>query len=121
MTLHSQEKRLVRGEWVDASRNVRMRFRPNGTGYYEREATEDAPFLHENLLWRVEDSQLHLKFAHARLWTQVGFTFETGAATDDGRYGPDCLHLERCAYTWAIEDRPTNELRLQHDRGAGLP
>lgn len=112
---------LTRYEWTDASQVVRMKFRRDGTGWYERESAPDRPFVHENLLWRIEATSLHLKFAHARLWTEVSVTASEGELSEDGRFGLRRLHFARDPYAWTLEEHQTPALVLQSDRGAALP
>lgn len=112
---------LTRNEWTDEALEIRMRFRRDGTGWYEREATAGRPFLHENLLWRVEGESLHLKFAHARLWSDVAATASEGTPSQDGRFGQRRLVFARDPYAWTLEERLTPPLELLSDRGAGLP
>ena len=112
---------LVRTDWVDVSGVVRMKFRRDGTGYYEREADENRRFVHENLLWKVENGMLHLKFARARLWTDVTAETRTGTPSEDGRLGENVLALGSDPYARAVEDTHTAPLVLSSDRGAALP
>lgn len=112
---------LTRYEWTDASHDVRMKFRRDGTGWYERESSSERPFVHENLLWRIEAGALHLKFAHARLWADVMATPGEGVVSDDGRFGHQRLTFARDPYAWTLEENHTPTLELQSDRGAALP
>ena len=112
---------LIRHEWTDVSRDVRMKFRRDGTGWYERESAPDRPFVHENLLWRIEGEVLQMKFAHARLWTEVPIAASEGVPSDDGRYGQRRLSLARDPYARTLEERQTPALLLESDRGAALP
>lgn len=113
---------LIRNEWTDASLDVRMKFRQDQTGYYERELAADRPFVHENFLWQIEgEGTLRLKFAHARLWSEVDAATGEGVPTDDGRFGRWLLTLARDPYAWTLEERITGALVLRSDRGAPLP
>lgn len=113
---------LVRNEWTDGACDVRVKFRRDGTGYYEREMAVNRSFVHENFLWRVESpSTLHLKFAHARLWSEFQVKTSEGTPTDDARFGRWLLELERDPYAWTLEERATDALVLRSDRGAPLP
>lgn len=113
---------LVRNEWTDSNCDVRVKFRKDGTGFWERELADNRPFVHENFLWRVEgEFALRLKFAHARLWTEVEAQTAEGTPTDDGRFGRWLLTLERDPYAWALEEVATEAFVLRSDRGAPLP
>lgn len=113
---------LTRNEWTDGDCDVRMKFRRDGTGYYEREMKADRPFLHENFLWRVEgESTLHLKFAHARSWATAQVRTSEGTPTNDGRFGRWLLAFERDPYAWTIDETLTGALLMRSDRGAPLP
>lgn len=118
---------LRRAEWIrDAGEGpaLRMVFRPDGTGYYEREAAQMQRFVRERFLYRVEGPTLHLKFARAREWTEVGAALRAGPPAGGGeprRFGAQELTLTRDPYAWAMEDAPSGELRLLSDTGPALP
>jgi hypothetical protein len=114
--------RLSRTEWVDREPpERRLRLRRDGTGYYERDAPSGQRPVHENLLWRTEGATLHLKFAHARLWTEVPFDLRDGTAEGGGRFGRSALVLAWDPYVRVFEERETAALMLESDAGAPLP
>ncbi len=112
---------LTRYEWVDpAGPGVRLKFRKDGTGYYEREGAPGTRLLRDNFLFRLEGGTLHLKFAHAREWTTVGVELKEGTAAADSRLGRFTLALLHDPYAQAIEDRPSTTVSLVSDSGAAL-
>lgn len=114
--------RLVRYEWVDREDgSLRMRFRRDGTGYYQRDASAEGRAISERLLYRVDDDGLHLKFAHARLWVLVDASLVEGDAPQGARIGEFELVLPRDPYAHAVDDQITPPLVLKSDRGAALP
>lgn len=116
------ETGLVQTEWVEQVELARrFKFRRDSTGFFEREAAPGARFVHENFLWKLEGGRLHLKFAHARSWTDLAATLRAGTAPDDARVGVRELVLERDPYAWTMEERALGELVLASDRGAALP
>lgn len=111
---------LVRNEWVERpSEQRRLKFRRDGTGFYEREGQPGARLVHENFLYRVEGGTLHLKFAHAREWAPFAFDVKDGSAADS-RFGKWEMSLERDPYAWILEEKMTGALELQSDAGAAL-
>lgn len=118
---------LTRAEWLSAPDGtdpgddgaVRLVFRPDGTGYYEREGGPGKRFVRENLLFRPEGDVLHLKFARARGWTEVEASFEQTDGASARFIGR--LVLARDPYAWHMEERQTGALALTGDRGAALP
>jgi hypothetical protein len=112
---------LVRYEWVEPTGSgVRFKFRREGTGFYEREGAPGTRLIRDNFLYKLEDSTLHLKFAHARQWTTVGVELSEGAAAAESRLGRFALALRHDPYARAIEDRPSAALSLVSDSGAAL-
>ncbi len=112
---------LLQFEWAQQPEpGVRMKFRRDGTGYYEREGGPGARLIHENLLHRLENGVLHLKFAHARSWTEVSATLQNGGGSPGDRLGLWELTLAQDAYALIFEERATPPLVLLSDRGAAL-
>lgn len=112
---------LVKTDWTTADGVIRMKFRRDGTGYFERDTGGGARLVHERLLWKIEGTALHLKFAHARFWTDVPMSTRAGTPSDDGRFGHQVLELGRDPYAWTLEEKQTGALVLLSDRGAALP
>lgn len=118
---------LTRAEWLSAPEGtepgddgaIRLVFRRDSTGYYERENGPGKRFVRENLLFRVEGRVLHLKFARARGWTEVEASFEMTDGASERFIGR--LVLARDPYAWLMEERATDALVLTGDRGAALP
>jgi hypothetical protein len=122
MALELSELVLSQTEWIEqAASPRRLKFRRDSTGYYEREASPEGRFVQEKFLYRVEGGRLHLKFAHARSWTDTGATVHANDVAADVRVGAKTLTLERDPYAWGIEERPTGALALASDTGAMLP
>ncbi len=112
---------LCRTDWVERAEPFRrLKFRRDGTGYYEREALGEKRFVHENLLYRVDGERLHLKFAHARLWTEVSARLAPGLEATQ-RLGERVLSLAQDPYASTLEETATAELTLESDSGAALP
>lgn len=112
---------LTRFEWVQQPEpGVRMKFRKDGTGYYEREGAAGTRFTHDNLLYRLEEKTLHLKFAHARQWMQIGIEMAEGSANEQERLGRMTLTLAHDPYVALFEERLTQALVLLSDSGAAL-
>lgn len=110
---------LCRDEWVTPCvPEIRMRFRKDGTGYYDRK--EPGRLVHEKLLYELGAS-LRLKLAHARGWIEVAATVRPGPALQGDRFAERELILSQDPYRRAVEDRPCDELVLQSDAGASLP
>jgi hypothetical protein len=110
---------LCRDEWVNAGLpEIRLRFRKDGSGYYDRKA--DGKIIHEKLLFRI-DGALKIKFVHAREWTEVVAAVGPGKSQPGERVGERELVLSNDPYCKAIEDKPSPELRLMSDAGASLP
>jgi hypothetical protein len=112
---------LTKFEWVEHPiARVRMKFRRDSTGFYEREASDTARFVRDNLLYRVEETVLHIKFARARGWTQVGIAWREGRVPPDARIGKWEILIERDPYAWMMEEHETPSLLLYSDSGAAL-
>jgi len=113
---------LRRFEWIGTcSPVVRMLFRRDGTGWYERDAPPGTRPVHENLLWRAEEPRLAIKFSHARGWHEVAADLAAGPVAADGRTGAWRLVLAEDPYARVQEERATGELELLSDAGAALP
>ena len=112
---------LWKTEWIERPvAGVRMKFRRDGTGFYEREGAPGTRLTRDNLLFRLEGNVLHLKFAHARLWTEVGVTHSQGDALPGERFGEKQLTLDHDPYARVFEERKTPPLVLFSDSGAAL-
>ena len=110
---------LCRDEWTNqGSPEIRLRFRKDGSGYYDRK--EPGKVIHEKLAWRLEGA-LKLKLAHARTWTEVAASVRPGKGGQGERFGQRELVLSKDPYQSAIEDKPSGEVVLQSDAGASLP
>ncbi|MBI5547117.1 MAG: hypothetical protein HY901_24820 [Deltaproteobacteria bacterium] len=110
---------LCRDEWcLPGSREIRMRFRKDGSGYYDRKVP--GKLIHEKLLFKLEDV-LAIKFARAREWTHLAASVRPGRGQPGERIGQRELVLEDDPYAKAVEDQPSGELVLQSDAGACLP
>lgn len=112
---------LTQAEWVEhPGPGVRFKFRRDGSGFYEREGASAADFKRDNLLWKIDGDQLHLKFAHAREWTTVGAHLAPGDAPAASRLGRWTLVLANDPYAALFEERATPALTLISDSGAAL-
>jgi hypothetical protein len=110
---------LCRDEWTCAGPpEMRMRFRKDGSGYYDRK--EPGKVIHEKMLFKVEGA-LKIKFAHARTWVEVEAAVRGGQAKAGERIGERELVLSQDPYAAAVEDRPSGERILLSDAGASLP
>jgi hypothetical protein len=111
---------LCKDEWTNqGSPEIRLRFRKDGSGYYDRK--EPGKVIHEKLTYRLEGAVLKLKLAHAQSWTEAAASVRPGKGGKEDRYGQRELVLAKDPYQSAIEDRPSPELVLQSDAGASLP
>lgn len=112
---------LCQDEWVttQGARSIRLRFRKDGSGFYERKET-GKPVVVEKLLFKVEGN-LKIKLARARSWTEVQATVKAGSVAADARLGQHELVLSHDPYVVAIEDQQSGELHLVTDEGASLP
>jgi hypothetical protein len=106
-------------EWMTTGApEIRLRLRKDGSGYYDRK--EPGKVIHEKLVYKLEGA-LRIKLARARGWTEVTATVRVGPGKPDDRFGQRELVLSKDPYASAIEDRPSGELVMQSDAGAGLP
>lgn len=112
---------LWKTEWIELpGPGVRMKFRRDTTGFYEREGVPGTRLVRDNILYRLEGNMLQLKFAHARLWMEVGIALAGGDATADARVGARQITLDFDPYAWLFEERKTSALVLHSDSGAAL-
>lgn len=112
---------LSRDEWTVASpREIRLRLRKDGTGYFDRKEP-GGRIIHEKLLFRVEAGTISIKFNHARLWIDVAAEVRKGPGTPGDRFGQLELVLEKDPYAAEIEGLQPGKLVLQSDAGASLP
>ena len=112
---------LCRDEWAAAApKEIRLRLRKDGTGYYDRKE-EGGRVIHEKLMFKVEVGVLRIKFNRARLWTDVGGEVRKGPGGPTDRLGQRELVLERDPYAAGIEELQPVPLVLQSDAGASLP
>jgi len=108
-------------EWIEQpGLGVRLKFRKDTTGFYEREGAPGTRPVRDNFLYRVEGDRLALKFAHAREWTDVGVTFRAGPASAEARVGRWLLILEHDPYARLFEERESGPVNLVSDSGAAL-
>jgi hypothetical protein len=112
---------LWKTEWIELPKpGVRMKFRRDSTGFYEREGAISTQLTRDNYLYRLEGTVLHLKFSHAREWLQVGIKLEEGHALPGERFAERQITLDHDPYAWHFEERKTPPLRLASDAGAAL-
>jgi hypothetical protein len=112
---------LAQCEWVEPSGSgVRLKFRKDGTGYYEREGGPGARLVQDNLLFKTEEDTLHLKFAHARSWTAVAAELQEGSAPEGSRIGHWKLTLQHDPYVKVFDEKQSGALELVSDTGAAL-
>jgi hypothetical protein len=108
---------LCEDEWVVPGAQLRMLFRRDGSGFYERK--DGDRLRRENLIWKL-DPGLRIKFARARGWEEVPATVRAGKG-GGARVGQREMVLAFDPYAKAMEDRITGELVLQSDEGGELP
>jgi hypothetical protein len=113
---------LARFDWISPSRPaVRMVFRRDGTGFYERDAGPGLRAVRENLLHRSEGARLlRLKFARARGWIELEAELRAGAAEPGARLAQHLLFLAEDPYAATLGERLTGPLTLESDAGAAL-
>lgn len=113
---------LSRDEWVSsAPREICLRLRRDGTGYYDRKEP-GARIIHEKLMFKIESETLRIKFNRARLWVDVAGEIREGPGGTTDRFGRQELVLEKDPYATAIEELAAAvQLVLQSDAGASLP
>jgi len=112
---------LCRYEWTIAGPPpLRLFFRRDGTGFYERKEASGR-LVREKFLYRFDADRLELKFAHARDWTEVAASIRAGHAPAGERVGEHELVVARDPYAFKMEDRLTSELVFESDAGAALP
>jgi hypothetical protein len=112
---------LTQFDWTQLpGPGVRMKFRKDLSGFYEREGAPGSRLVRDTLLFKVEGDTLHLKFAHAREWTEVGMMIREGAPSADGRFSKHVLMLAHDPYVTVQDEPATGPLTLQSDSGAAL-
>lgn len=112
---------LSRDEWcATAPRDIRLRLRKDGSGYYERKSPE-GKLTREKLMFKLEGDVLRIKLNRARQWVDVGAEVRQGPGGPTDRFGQRELVLDRDPYATAIEELPAAQLILKSDAGASLP
>jgi hypothetical protein len=114
-------EQLCKVEWVDGpDAKLRMRFRKEGNGFYERSRTGSGkPNVNEGFIFKFDRDGLRMKFQRNPLWGTFKLVMKDG--TPDGRIGAKILSLEKDPYVTLVEDDRSAELVLKSDTGAALP